>query len=201
MTVPTPPVPPTGLILFHGAGGNREHHLFLALEAGLDIPVARVDFPYRRKNPGRRPPDRMPKLVAAINEAAEEWASTWALDPAGLVFGGRSMGGRAASIAVSEGLPAAGLVLLSYPLHPPGKPDKLRVDHFGLVRCPVLLVQGRRDPFGTVAEFEQHLPALAGPVQVEWLDGNHDPKPTLDADVVSLVGRWRDGLSQARPGA
>ncbi|MFV0258824.1 MAG: alpha/beta family hydrolase [Acidimicrobiales bacterium] len=187
---PADPGPAGGLVLFHGAGGDRTHHALVALEDGLDVPVARFDFPYRRKGPGRRPPDRMPKLVAAVGDAAREVTAEWGVAPDRLVFGGRSMGGRAASMAVAEGLPAAGLVLLSYPLHPPGKPDKLRVDHFGAIACPVLVIQGRRDPFATEAELERHLAAITGPVTLVMVDGNHDPKPGLDPLLVETVRDW-----------
>ena len=178
-----------GLILFHGAGGDRDHQTFLALEAGLEIPVARINFPYRKKSSGRRPPDRMPKLIDAVNEAVAEQAEAWSADPGQLVVGGRSMGGRAASMAIAEGLDVGGLLLLSYPLHPPGKPEKLRVEHFPLVGSPVLLIQGRRDPFGKPDEFAQHLPALAGPLTELWIDANHGPKK-FDDEIVETVSRW-----------
>lgn len=190
-----------GLVLFHGAGGDRDHDLFIALEERLPFPVDRVNFPYRKKaiaaGRTRRPPDRMPKLVEAVNEAVAESASAWDLEPAEIVVGGRSMGGRAASMAVAEGLPAAGVVLLSYPLHPPGKPDRLRVDHLADVRCPVLLVQGRRDPFGTPEEFARQLPSLAGPLTEVWIDGGHDPTRTVPSIelVVGCVEGWMNGLT------
>lgn len=184
-----------GLVLFHGAGGDRDHPLFLALEERLPFPVARIDFPYRKKaiaaGGKRRPPDRMPRLVQAVNEAVFDSASAWGLEPDHIVIGGRSMGGRAASLAVAEGLPAAGVVLLSYPLHPPGKPDRLRVEHFGHVPCPVLLVQGRRDPFGAPEEFARHLPSFAGPLTELWIDGNHEP--TRTARSIELVAGCLDG--------
>jgi len=121
-----------GIVLFPGAGGNSDHQLFTALEAEADVPVARVDFAYRIKaGSKRRPPDRMPKLLLDVHAAAENYATLWGTPISSLVFGGRSMGGRVCSIAVAEGMKAAGLVLFSYPLHPPRKPDKLRVDHFG----------------------------------------------------------------------
>ena len=187
--------PVGGLILFHGAGGDREHHLFLALENGLDVPVARVNFPYRAKGPGRRPPDRMPKLVEAVAAASAEWAHRWGVEPGSIVLGGRSMGGRAASIAVAEGAaPARGLVLLSYPLHPPGKPANLRVEHLGAVGCPVLLVQGNRDPFGTPDEFARELPALGGPLTELWVDATHDPAVRHDPAIVSAVASWLSSL-------
>ncbi|MDH4077213.1 MAG: dienelactone hydrolase [Acidimicrobiia bacterium] len=191
-----------GLILFHGAGGDREHHTFLALEAGLDVPVARVNFPYRARGPGRRPPDRMPKLVEAVAAASAGCAAQWGVDPGSIVLGGRSMGGRAASIAVADGaVPAWGLVLLSYPLHPPGKPANLRVEHLRAVTCPVLLIQGNRDPFGTPAEFARELLALGGPLTELWLDATHDPVARHDPAIVSAVSSWLSALSgPSRPG-
>ena len=185
-----------GLILFHGAGGNRDHPTFLALEERLGVPVARVNFPYRLKGPGRRFPDRMPRLIEAIVEATQHWAKAWNVEPDELVLGGRSMGGRAASMAIAQGLGARGLLLLSYPLHPPGKPDKLRADHLDQVACPTLLIQGNRDPFGKPAEFAQHLPKLAGPLQESWIEANHDPKG-YDDHIVATVSDW---LSWLEPG-
>lgn len=184
---------PAGLLLFHGAGGDRNHQTFLALEGELSIPVGRVDFPYRRKGPGRRPPDRMPKLVAAIAEAVDEHATAWDVDPAQIVLGGRSMGGRAASIAYAEGQAARALLLLSYPLHPPGKPENLRIDHFPELDCPILLIQGTRDPFGKPDEFAEHLPAIAGPLVECWIDANHDPKKH-DIEIVAAVSEWLGAL-------
>lgn len=178
-----------GLVLFHGAGGDRDHHTFLALEAELDLPVHRVNFPYRKKTPKRGFPDRMPKLLEAVNEAVSEASEMWDVGSKNLVVGGRSMGGRAASIAVAEGMKVAGLLLLSYPLHPPKKPDQLRVDHFDAISCPVLLVQGNRDPFGTPDEFAQHLPQIPTEVTEVWLDANHSPKK-FDDDIVAHTQAW-----------
>jgi predicted alpha/beta-hydrolase family hydrolase len=97
------------------------------------------------------------------------------------------------SMAVAEGLPAAGLVLLSYPLHPPGKPDKLRVEHFGDLDVPVLVVSGDKDPFGKPAEFDEHLAAIPGPVTVVWLKGGHDPR-NQDAVIAETVADWLGSL-------
>ena len=185
---------PGGLVLFHGAGGDREHRTFLALEAQLEIPVARINFPYRQKGPGRRPPDRMPRLIEAVTAAAAECSETWQVGPERLVLGGRSMGGRAASMAVAAGQPAAGLLLLSYPLHPPGKPDKLRVEHFDQITCPVLVIHGTRDPFGTVDELTHHLAAIPAPVEVSWIGANHDPKGH-DDHIVATVNYWSRQLA------
>ena len=105
------------------------------------------------------------------------------------MLGGRSYGGRMCSMAVAEGLPAAGLVLLSYPLHPPGKPDKLRIEHFGAIEVPVLFISGAKDPFGSVAEFDEHVGAIAGAVTQVWLTGGHDPR-NQDAVIAETVADW-----------
>jgi len=181
-------------VLFHGAGGDRDHHTFLSLENELDLPVHRINFPYRKKNPKRGFPDRMPKLLVAVNEAVSEASEMWDLPAENLIVGGRSMGGRAASIAVAEGMTSAGLLLLSYPLHPPKKPENLRVDHFGAISCPVLLIQGNRDPFGTPDEFAQHLPEISSEVSELWLDANHSPKK-FDTEIVGEIKAWIKRLS------
>src|SRR5690606_21236718 len=102
--------------------------------------------------------------------------------------GGRSYGGRMCSMAVAEGQPAAGLVLLSYPLHPPGKPDRLRTEHFPAIGVPCLFVSGERDPFGSPEELEAATAAIAGPVTHVWLAGGNDPK--RDGAVVEAVRAW-----------
>ena len=184
---------PGALLLTPGAGSGRDHRTLVALEAALaPLPVERVDFPYRKE--GRKAPDRAPKLIAAVREEAARLAASAGVDPASIVLGGRSMGGRMCSMAVAEGLPSAGLVLLSYPLHPPGKPDRLRVEHLPDLRVPVLFVSGTKDPFGTPAELEAAAAAIPGPVTFEWLDGvGHDPKGR-DADIAGVVGDWLRSL-------
>lgn len=178
----------SGVVLTHGAGADHTAPILVEIDRALHpLPVHRFDFPYRRK-PGRRPPDRAPKLLASIEEEIELFSSAADLDPAKLVLGGRSMGGRMCSMAVADGTPAAGLVMLSYPLHPPKKPEKLRVDHFGDITVPCLFVLGDKDPFGTRAEFEEHLAAIPGPVKVVWLEGaNHSPKPSHEETIVAAV--------------
>ena len=184
-----------GLVLFHGAGGDRDHHTLVAIAEGLaPLPVERINFPYREQSKGRRPPDRAPKLVAFLHEAIPAIAQRLGTDPGRLVLGGRSMGGRMCSMAVAEGLPAAGLVLLSYPLHPPKKPEKLRTGHFSAVEVPCLFISGDRDPFGTPEEFDTHLPAISGPVTTVWLEGErHEPKKA-DVEIVAAIVGWLSGL-------
>ena len=178
-----------GLLLFPGAGGSADQHTLVALDAGLDMPVRRMEFGYRRQ--GRRFPDRAPKLIAEVRSQAEVFAAEHGTTTARLVLGGRSMGGRMCSMAVAEGLPAAGLALLSYPLHPPGKPDRLRVEHFSNIDVPALFVSGNRDQFGTPDEFAAHLGAIAGDVTVRWLEGQgHDPKPRADTEIVAAVAAF-----------
>ena len=178
-----------GLLLAHGAGGGAGHRTLIALEDSLELPVRRMEFGYRRE--GRRFPDRAPKLIAQVRAEAEAFAAELDTTTARLVLGGRSMGGRMCSMAVAEGLPAAALVLLSYPLHPPGKPDRLRVEHFGDIGVPVLFVNGDRDPFGTPEEFAAHIGAIPADVTVRWLEGqSHDPKPSTDTEIVAAVGAF-----------
>ena len=184
---------PAGLLLTHGAGGGADHRLLVALEDQLELPVRRMEFPYRAE--GRKAPDRAPKLIASVIEEAERYAGDLGCEPDELAFGGRSMGGRICSMAIAEGLPAAAVVLLSYPLHPPGKPERLRIDHFPALAVPSLFVNGDRDPFGTPAELAEHIPAIAGPVEVHWLEGQrHDPKPGFDDEIIEVVGRFLSGL-------
>ena len=182
-----------GMVLTHGAGGDRDQHTLMAIAEGLaPLPVERINFPYR--NQGRRPPDRAPKLLAFLREEIPAIAARLKVDPGCLVLGGRSMGGRMCSMAVAEGMPAAGLVLLSYPLHPPKEPDNLRTEHFGAVDVPCLFISGDRDPFGTPQEFAAHLPSIRGPVTTVWLEGErHDPKKA-DAEIVAAVAGWMEAL-------
>lgn len=183
---------PAGIILTHGAGGGADHHTLLALESELDVPVRLLTFPYRAE--GRRAPDRSNKLLPFIVEQAERFATELGVGPDRIVLGGRSMGGRMCSMAVAEGLGCAGLVLLSYPLHPSGKPDKLRVEHFGELAVPVLFVSGDRDPLGKPAEFAQHVGEIEGDVTQCWLEREaHEPKRS-DELIVQTVSSWLSSL-------
>ena len=176
------------LLLTPGAGADRDHRTLVAVaEAVAPLPTERMDFPARKA--GRRGPDRAPVAVAAVRAEAEELAARVGIDPGHVALGGRSFGGRMCSMAVAEGQPAAGLVLLSYPLHPPGKPDQLRVDHFATLDVPCLFVSGERDPFGSPDELRAHVAAIPGPVTTVFVPGAHDPKGQ-DAAVVAAVVDW-----------
>lgn len=185
-------VTPAALLLTPGAGADRDHHTLVAVEAAMaPMPVVRVDFPYRQA--GRRVPDRAPVAVKLVREEAAKLAMRIGADPASLIVGGRSYGGRMCSMAVAEGMPAAGLVLLSYPLHPPGRPDRMRTDHFGELRVPCLFVSGLKDPFGSREEFEASTRAIPGPVTHVWLPGGHDPRGQ-DEVIGQAVRDWIAGI-------
>jgi predicted alpha/beta-hydrolase family hydrolase len=182
---------PGALLLAPGAGADRDHHTLVAVTAAAGLPSERMDFPSRKA--GRRAPDRAPVAVAAVVAEAEALVASAGVDPARLVLGGRSFGGRMCSMAVAEGLPAAGLVLLSYPLHPPGKPDKLRTEHFPQLDVPCLFVSGEKDPFGSPDELAAAVALVPGPVTQVWLPGGHDPRNADDAIAAAVTG-WLDAL-------
>lgn len=168
---------PAALIVTPGASADRDHATLVAIEKGIpELTVVRLTLGT----------NRVPTAVKKIVEAGTDLAADLGVKPNKIAYGGRSFGGRACSVAVAEGLSAAALVLLSYPLHPPGKPDKLRTEHFSDISAPTLFASGRKDPFGAPAEFEQHVPAIPAPTFLEWIDGNHSPK---DNDAVVRIVR------------
>lgn len=182
---------PVRLLLFPGAGSSSEHSSLVAIERAVaPLRCVRADFPYRKQ--GRRAPDRAPVLLqAVVDEAA-------ALGAGPLVLGGRSMGGRICSMAVADGsVQAVGLVLISYPLHPPGKPERLRVEHLPSIRVPCLFVHGTKDPFGTPAELQHWTATIPGPVTHVFVDGKGHDLKGADAFIASTVSEW---LASAVPG-
>ncbi|MGI9576799.1 MAG: alpha/beta hydrolase family protein [Microthrixaceae bacterium] len=190
------PRDPQLLMLWPGAGTGADHESLLAIDDGIaEIPVRRVDFPYRRE--GRKAPDRAPKLIASINTEVAAAADELDMDPARIVIGGRSMGGRMCSMAAAEGLTVAGVVLIAYPLHPPGNPEKLRTEHLSDLRVPSLWLCGDRDPFGTPDELSLALESVAGAVTSVTLQGRHDLKSAGDATLAEI----RDWLGLPRRAA
>lgn len=187
--------PPSGLLLTHGAGSDRDHPTLLALERALaPLPVHRMNFPYRRR-PGKRPPDRAPVLVASLHDELAVWSAEAGINADDVVLGGRSLGGRICSMAVAEGLAARGLILLSYPLHPPGKPEKLRTEHFPAIGVPCLFVSGDRDPFGKPDELLEATAAISGPVSHHTVvGGGHDVKGA-DDEIAGVVADWMRSLA------
>lgn len=180
---------PKALLLTPGAGSSRDHPSLVAIERAVaPLPVERHDFPYRRE--GRKAPDRAPKAIADVREAAGRLAERTKAKPGEIVLGGRSFGGRMCSMAVAEGLPAAGLVLISYPLHPPGKPENLRIDHLPQLDVPCLFVSGTRDTFGSPDELERHTKAIPGPVTHVWIEGKGHDLKGADGAVAESVATW-----------
>lgn len=177
----------TGLLLTPGASATREQPALVALDeavSALGVTVERMDFPYTQA--GRRAPDRPPVLLDAVRAGA----GAGRLDVDDLYLGGRSMGGRICSMAVADGLEARGLVLISYPLHPPGKPDKLRTEHFPRLEVPCLFVSGTKDTFGRPDELEAATAAIPGEVTHVWIEGGDHGLRRKDAAVVDAVTAW-----------
>jgi hypothetical protein len=188
---------PGALLLTPGAGSSADHPSLVAIEAAVaPLPVDRHDFPYRRA--GRRAPDRAPVLLADLAEAAAELVARARIRPDRLVLGGRSMGGRMCSMAVADGLPAAGLVLIAYPLHPPGRPDRPRTEHLARLSVPCLFVSGTRDPFGSPEELEAATAAIAGLVTHVWVDGGRHDLKGADSFLADTVAGWLKGLGRRR---
>lgn len=177
------------VMLYPGAGTDCSHPSLLAIEArlGSAASVERRDFPYRRE--GRRAPDRAPKLMASIRD-----------DLAGIarrrgpvVLGGRSMGGRMTTMVAADADGAgpvarlAGLVLVCYPLHPPGKPERLRVEHLPAIDVPCLFLSGTKDAFGSPAELEAWTATIPAPVEHVWFEGKGHDLKGVDADIADAV--------------
>lgn len=182
---------PRSLLLAPGAGADRTSAALVAIDnavSDLGIVVSRMDFPYRKA--GRRAPDRQPVLVQAVREEAELLVASSGGRPKSLLLGGRSMGGRMCSIAVAEGLPAAGLVLVSYPLHPPGKPDMLRTSHFSEINVPCLFVSGTRDSFAKPEELLAATQLLGGKVTHHWIEGGDHGLAKHHDEVAEIVKTW-----------
>ena len=165
----------TTLVLAHGAGAPMDHPFMQAVATGLaaaGIHVLRFEFPYmqRRRSEGVRPgPDR-PHLLE------QHWRKVVAATSAQALFiGGKSMGGRIATMVADE-LGVSGCVCLGYPFHPAGKPDRLRTAHLQSLTTPTLICQGERDALGRREEVESYV--LSDAIQMQWLpDGDHSLKP------------------------
>ena len=188
---------PKALLLTPGAGATRDQPALVALDQALSaegIVVERMDFPYRLA--GRRAPDKAPVLIQAVRDGAAALTKKAHTRASSVALGGRSMGGRMCSMAVAEGLPAAGLVLISYPLHPPGKPDQLRIEHFPYIDVPCLFISGTRDAFGTPDQLEAATKAIKGAVTHIWLAGGDHGLRNKDKDIVKAVGLWFGGRSR-----
>ena len=162
-------------IFAHGAGGAMDTPFMNRIARGVaanGIRVVRFEFPYMaaRRTGGRRgAPDREPVLTATWREVISE------LHGGKIFIGGKSMGGRMASMVADE-CGVDGLICLGYPFHPPGKPDRVRTAHLRDLKTPSLIIQGTRDPFGTPVEVAAY--GLSPMIRIEWLvDGDHSFRP------------------------
>jgi predicted alpha/beta-hydrolase family hydrolase len=177
----------------HGAGGNMNDRGILQTANTLrsrGIGVVRFNFLYKEKKSGR--PDPMPRLkeciTAVVSRVREE------LDPKRLIIGGRSMGGRAASMLAADGFECDGLLLLAYPLHPPGKPDQLRDAHLPAIKVPVICFNGTRDPFCTPDLMKAVLKNVKTDWKMHWIEGADHSFHVLkssgrtDAEVLAEIG-------------
>jgi len=177
----------------HGAGGHMADRGMLALSEvfrGRGTDVVRFNFLYREK--GSSKPDAMPSLEecvsAVVSRARQE------VQPDLLFIGGRSMGGRAASMLAAEGFSCDGLILLAYPLHPAGQPEKLRSTHLPQIKVPVLCLNGTRDSLCTRELMDQVVGGLSSAWTMHWLEGADHSFHVLkssgrsDGDVLSEIG-------------
>jgi len=180
------------LLLYPGAGTGCDHSSLVAIDDRLapTTYVERTDFPYRRQ--GRKAPDRAPKLMAAIRDDLAAFSRR----RGPIVMGGRSMGGRMTTMVaadVDEVGPVArlaGLVLICYPLHPPKKPEKLRVEHLVDIHVPCLFISGTRDAFGTPEEMERWTTTIPASVTHHWIDGKGHDLRGCDAEIADVTASF-----------
>lgn len=167
------------IVVAHGAGAGMEHPFMSGFTRAMDalgFATLRFNFPYREA--GRRFPDRPPVAIAtwrAARDAAAVRAADVGSPDEPIWASGKSFGGRMASMAVAEGMPAAGLVFLGYPLHPPGRPEKARDEHLMGLTVPMLFLQGRNDPFTIPNEQLDDVVRRIGPTAtLHWVEAaNH----------------------------
>ena len=200
-----PSDPKATVVLAHGAGAGMVSPFMATIAGGLaerGWRVVRFNFPYmvRSTLSGRKAaPDRLPTLVGAFQDEIQAAAQ----EQRPLLIGGKSMGGRIASLVVDQAAidqQVRGCICLGYPFHPPGQPLKLRTEHLRKLRTPCLILQGERDSFGRREEVDGY--DLSDAIQLQWLPtGDHSFKPTkasglsLDeqmASAVERIDRWID---------
>jgi len=193
----------TVFVCAHGAGGNMSDRGMVTVTKALGargLDIVRFNFLYKEKHSGR--PDPMPKLKETTQAVVARVRAE--VNPSRLIIGGRSMGGRAASMLAADGFDCSGLLLLAYPLHPAGRPDQLRDAHLPSIRVPVLCINGTRDPLCTPDLMERAIAPVSAPWQMHWLDGADHSFHVLKssgrndlavmAEVADVVEAWVAGL-------
>ncbi|HJU17807.1 MAG TPA: alpha/beta fold hydrolase [Stellaceae bacterium] len=182
-----------GLVLTHGAGGNAASPLLAAAADAFTasgFTVLRCDLPFRQKRP-RGPPS--PAAAAADRAGLRSVVEAMrALVSGRVVLGGVSYGGRQATILAADEPRIAAALLFSYPLHPPGRPEQLRTEHFSRVRLPGLFVQGTRDPFGSPEELRRAVAAIPAPTRIIAIDGAGHELRRGGFDLSAVVAALRD---------
>jgi uncharacterized protein len=179
-----------GLVLTPGASAGREQSGLVAIDeavTGAGVTVERVEFPGQAA--GKRRTDPPAVCIETVRVATTALAQRLSVPTSRIAIGGRSFGGRMCSLAAAEGLAVAALVLVSYPLHPPGRPERLRTEHFPALGLPCLFVSGRRDAFATPEELERETEAIPGPVTRQLVDGDHSLRKS-EAEVADIVAEW-----------
>lgn len=195
----------TAVLLAHGAGAGQDHPLLAGIRDGLarlGHPVLTFNYPYmeeREQRGTRRPPDRPARLLECHRAAA-----SWLRRRFGtMALAGRSMGGRMSTILAAEGEPCAGVVAFSYPLHPAGRPEKLRTDHLPQAAVPMLFITGSRDPLALPLMIDRHLRPLPRAAVEIIPDADHSlavPRRTgrtseqVREEAVAFASRWINEL-------
>ena len=176
----------TAFVFAHGAGGHRDDPGMLRLSTllvDLGIDVVRFNFDYREK--GSRRPDPMPVLKATMREAMTRARGR------PLLIGGRSMGGRVATMLAADGVACDGLLLFAYPLHPAGQPEKLRDAHLPRIQVPVLCFNGTRDALCRRDLMERALEPVKAPWTMHWLEGaGHSFPEKVSAEIGEAIAKW-----------
>ncbi len=185
-----------GLVLTPGASAGREQSGLVAIDDAVTrtgVVVERVEFPGQAA--GKRRTDPPAVCIQTVRTATAALAERLGVPTDRIAIGGRSFGGRMCSMAAAEGLPVAALVLVSYPLHPPGRPERLRTEHFPELSPPCLFVSGRGDAFASPEELERETAAIPGPVTRIFVDGDHSLRKS-EAEVGEIVAAWVAGIPQ-----
>lgn len=189
------------LVIAPGAGAAFDHPFLVGFSRAMNdhgVATLRFNFPYREA--GRRFPDRAPVAIASWRAAMD--AATMRSAGVPVWAGGKSFGGRMASMAVADGMPAAGLVFLGYPLHPPGKPAALRDEHLYEISAPMLFLQGTRDPFATGDLLDDVVTRIGPSATLHWVpDAGHSfevlgakrAPAEIGASLAPLVARFMRG--------
>jgi hypothetical protein len=184
-----------GLVLTPGASAGRGQSGLVAIDkavTGAGVTVERVEFPGQAA--GKRRTDPPSVCIETVRTATSALAERLGVPSGRIAIGGRSFGGRMCSMAAAEGLKVAALVLISYPLHPPGRPERLRTEHFPELHPPCLFVSGRSDAFATPEELERETAAIPGPVTRTFIDGDHSLRKS-EAEVAAIVAAWVVGIA------